>query len=102
MEEGPKGRLFNEERRTQSYAGATMLEQILEPGQEEEVEVEEPGFLTKITLLPGFGILLAIGCVLVGQVSANYHPCLQSSQANDLDKKARLRLQILRRECCLK
>ena len=88
MEEGPKWRLFNEERRTQSYAGAkgaaTMLEQILEPGQEEEVEVEEPGFLTKITLLPGFGILLAIGCVLVGQVSANYHPCLQSSQANDL------------------
>ena len=90
MEEGTKGRLFNEERRTQSYAGAkgatTMLEQILEPGQEEvevEVEEEEPGFLTKITLLPGFGILLAIGCILVGQVSVYYHPCLQSSRAND-------------------
>ena len=76
MEE-PKGRLFNVERRTQSYAGAkgaaTMLEQILQPGQ---VEEEEPGFWTKITLLPGFGILLAMGCVLVGQVSNNYYPII--------------------------
>ena len=44
-----------------------MLEQILEPGQEEEKE-EKPGFLKLVSLLPGFGILLAIGCVLVGQV----------------------------------
>ena len=80
MEE-PKGRLFNVERRTQSYAGAkgaaTMLEQILEPSQVEvEVEEEESGFWTKITLLPGFGILLAMGCVLVGQVSNNYYPII--------------------------
>ena len=70
--ESSTGRLFNEERRTQSYAGAkgatSMLQQIVEPG-EEVVEVEEErGLWTRITLLPGFGILLAIGCVLIGQV----------------------------------
>ena len=75
--EGTKGRLFNEERRTQSYAGAkgatSMLEQILEPGKvEEEKEEKEGGLCRKITLLPGFGILLAIGCVLIGQVSNNH------------------------------
>ena len=43
-----------------------MLQQIVEPG--EEVEVER-GLWTRITLLPGFGILLAIGCVLIGQVN---------------------------------
>ena len=42
-----------------------MLQQIVEPG--EEVEVER-GLWIRITLLPGFGILLAIGCVLIGQV----------------------------------
>ena len=72
--EGTKGRLFNEERRTQSYAGAkgatSMLEQILEPGKVEEEK--EAGLCRKITLLPGFGILLAIGCVLIGQVSNNH------------------------------
>ena len=52
-----------------------MLEQILEPGGQEEKKVEkEPGFLKRVTLLPGFGILLAIGCILVGQVSINFHP----------------------------
>ena len=66
--ESSTGRLFNEERRTQSYAGAkgatSMLQQIVEPGE----EVEERGLWIRITLLPGFGILLAIGCVLIGQV----------------------------------
>ena len=78
--EGTSGRFFNEERRTQSYAGGkgatTMLEQILEPGKVEEEKKEEEkgasqGLWRKITLLPGFGILLAIGCVLVGQVTNN-------------------------------
>ena len=68
--ESSTGRLFNEERRTQSYAGAkgatSMLQQIVEPGEEVE---EERGLWIRITLLPGFGILLAIGCVLIGQVN---------------------------------
>ena len=74
--EGTSRRFFNEERRTQSYAGGkgatTMLDQILEPGKVEEEEKEaSQGLWRKITLLPGFGILLAIGCVLVGQVTNN-------------------------------
>ena len=54
-----------------------MLQQILEPGQkagkkeEEEEEEEKVGFWKKFTLLPGFGIMLAIGVVLIGQVSSN-------------------------------
>ena len=50
-----------------------MLQQILEPGQKagkkEEEEVEKVGFWKKFTFLPGFGIMLAIGVVLIGQVS---------------------------------
>ena len=42
-----------------------MLQQIVEPGE----EVDERGLWIRITLLPGFGILLAIGCVLIGQVN---------------------------------
>ena len=53
--------------------GATnMLQQILEPGQKaekEEEEEEKVGFWKKFTFLPGFGIMLAIGVVLIGQVS---------------------------------
>ena len=54
--------------------GATnMLQQILEPGQKagKEEEEEKVGFWKKFTLLPGFGIMLAIGVVLIGQVSSN-------------------------------
>ena len=54
--------------------GATnMLQQILEPGQkaDKEEEEEKMGFWKKFTLLPGFGIMLAIGVVLIGQVSGN-------------------------------
>ena len=49
-----------------------MLQQILEPGQKaekEEEEEEKVGFWKKFTFLPGFGIMLAIGVVLIGQVS---------------------------------
>ena len=56
-----------------------MLEQILEPGQDVEKKKEESGFLKKVTFLPGFGILLAIGCVLVGQVSNFIYSCFQNS-----------------------
>ena len=50
-----------------------MLQQILEPGQKagKEEEEEKVGFWKKFTLLPGFGIMLAIGVVLIGQVSSN-------------------------------
>ena len=51
-----------------------MLQQILEPGQKagkKEEEEEKVGFWKKFTLLPGFGIMLAIGVVLIGQVSGN-------------------------------
>ena len=50
--------------------GATnMLQQILEPGQKAgKKEEEKVGFWKKFTLLPGFGIMLAIGVVLIGQV----------------------------------
>ena len=51
-----------------------MLQQILEPGQKaekEEEEEEKVGFWKKFTFLPGFGIMLAIGVVLIGQVSGN-------------------------------
>ena len=51
-----------------------MLQQILEPGQKagkKEEEEEKVGFWKKFTLLPGFGIMLAIGVVLIGQVSIN-------------------------------
>ena len=52
--------------------GATnMLQQILEPGQKarKKEEEEKVGFWKKFTFLPGFGIMLAIGVVLIGQVS---------------------------------
>ena len=49
--ESSTGRLFNEERRTQSYAGAkgatSMLQQIVEPGEEVE-EVEEVEVLASL------------------------------------------------------
>ena len=50
-----------------------MLQQILEPGQKarKKEEEEKVGFWKKFTLLPGFGIMLAIGVVLIGQVSSN-------------------------------
>ena len=50
-----------------------MLQQILEPGQKagKEEEEEKVGFWKKFTLLPGFGIMLAIGVVLIGQVGGN-------------------------------
>ena len=51
-----------------------MLQQILEPGQKagkKEEEEEKVGFWKKFTFLPGFGIMLAIGVVLIGQVSGN-------------------------------
>ena len=51
-----------------------MLQQILEPGQKagkEKEEEEKVGFWKKFTFLPGFGIMLAIGVVLIGQVSGN-------------------------------
>ena len=49
-----------------------MLQQILEPGQKAgKKEEEKVGFWKKFTLLPGFGIMLAIGVVLIGQVSSN-------------------------------
>ena len=54
--------------------GATnMLQQILEPGQKagKKEEEEKVGFWKKFTFLPGFGIMLAIGVVLIGQVSGN-------------------------------
>ena len=48
-----------------------MLQQILEPGQRvgKKEEEEKVGFWKKFTFLPGFGIMLAIGVVLIGQVS---------------------------------
>ena len=54
--------------------GATnMLQQILEPGQRvgKKEEEEKVGFWKKFTFLPGFGIMLAIGVVLIGQVGGN-------------------------------
>ena len=50
-----------------------MLQQILEPGQKagKKEEEEKVGFWKKFTFLPGFGIMLAIGVVLIGQVSGN-------------------------------